>query len=503
MKVSLTGTQARAADQHAVNRIGIPSEVLMERAALCCADAAYELAGPCVCWIACGSGNNGADGIAMGRILSERGYQVTLILAGNEDHATDEYRLQKLIAQNLHISMVPLPDLPEGNPQLIVDALFGVGLSRDVGEPYKGLLEFLSRKDKAFKLSVDLPSGISADTGAVMGSAFKADVTVTFGCLKNGLILYPGRSYAGKVTVADIGLPSSSFKEAGYDACVLEREDLSNLPDRPADANKGTFGKVLVIAGSEGMSGAAYLSALGAYSAGAGLVKILTSQSNRVILQTLLPEAIVSPYDPDQMEDPAEMDSLIQSACDWADTIVMGPGMGTAPYVRVLMEVVLEHAYVPMVIDADALNAIALNPYLLRYLTENMVLTPHVGEMSRLTGLGVQEIKDSPIRAARSYSSRTGAVCVLKDAATVIADKDGNTFINTSGCNAMAKGGSGDVLSGVIGALLAQGMEETYAAAYGVYIHGLAGEEAAREKGERGVLAHDIAGHILAGLKEV
>ncbi len=497
MKYSLTGAQAKAADSHAITETGIPSVVLMERAALACADTACEMTGPTSCWIACGSGNNGADGIAMGRILSERGFSVTLILAGNEDHATDEYRMQKRIAQNLNIAMIPLPGLPEGNPGLIVDALFGVGLSRDIGEPYRGLIEFLSRKDKAVKIAVDLPSGISADTGALMGCAFKADATVTFGCLKNGLLLFPGRDFAGKVTVADIGIPKASFKEAGADASVLEMSDLAHLPARPADANKGTFGKILIIAGCEGMSGSAFLSALGAYRAGAGLVKILTAESNRVILQSLIPEAIVAPYDPAQFEDEDEIDSIIQSACDWADTIVMGPGLGTAPYVRVLMEKVLEQAYVPMVLDADALNAISQNPYLLRYLTENIILTPHVGEMSRLTGLAVQDIKAAPLRTARSYSARTGAVCVLKDAATVIADKDGRAFINTSGCSAMSKGGSGDVLSGVIGALLAQGMDVMDAAVYGVYMHGLAGEAAQREKGERGVLARDIADCIL------
>ncbi len=493
MKVSLTGAQAKAIDQHTITQIGIPSEVLMERAALACADKACELTGPGVCWIACGSGNNGADGIAVGRILTQRGFSVTLILAGNEEHATDEYRLQKQIAHNLGIPMVSLPQLPGSEPELIVDALFGVGLSRDVGEPYKGLIEVLSGKAGAKKLAVDLPSGINADTGAVCGCALAADATVTFGHLKNGLLLYPGRSYAGSVTVADIGLPEESFMAVGADARVLERTDLDNLPARPADANKGTFGKILIIAGCEGMSGAAYLSALGAYRAGAGLVKILTAESNRVILQSLLPEAIVSAYDPVQFDDVTETDSFIQNECDWADTIVMGPGLGRAPYVNVLMELVLEHAYVPMVLDADALNAIARNPYLTRYLTENMIITPHVGEMSRLTGLEVSRIKAAPLSSARQYSARTLAVCVLKDAATVIADKDGRAFINTSGCSAMSKGGSGDVLSGVIGALLSQGMECMDAAAYGVYLHGLAGEEAGREKGERGVLSRDIA----------
>lgn len=525
MKYTVTGTQAKEIDRDTITRIGIPSLVLMERAALAVADAVCRrvpaaggavlpsgsglMSGSCSLkadkkprasdrvsvWIACGTGNNGADGIAVGRILKERGYDVTVILAGNLDHATEEHRLQQQIAGQLGVPMVPAGDFSfsGGRCGVLVDALFGIGLGREITGAYRELIEGLALQKQAEVFAVDIPSGIHADTGAVMGIALPADVTVTFGFCKNGLVLYPGRSYAGEVEIADIGFSIQSLEKAGWDGKILEPADLAKLPERRADGNKGTFGKILLIAGCGGMSGAAYLSALAAYRCGAGLVKILTVPENRQVLQSQLPEAIVTVYDPRNLED-----DLIQNQCDWADVIVMGPGLGQRPYVEKLVEMVLSYAYVPMVLDADGLNTVAAHPHLRQYFTENIIITPHIGEMARLTGMMAAEIKEDLIQTARSYSAGMGVTCVLKDAATVTADKDGTVYINTSGCSAMAKAGSGDVLTGVIAGLLAQGMGETQAAAYGVYLHGMAGEAAARKKGSRSILAHEIADCLFA-----
>lgn len=517
MKYIVTGNQMKQIDQDTIVRIGIPSMVLMERASLAVAEAAEELAAYgkafsgrtdalkdkvlsrqeraekrilCVC----GTGNNGADGIAAGRILQGRGYDVTVLLAGNQEHATPENRQQQQIAAQLNVPVVSASDFIPGDYDVIVDAVFGIGLGRNVEGSYKELLERLSELKQAAVVAVDIPSGIHSDTGAVMGTALAADVTVTFGYCKDGLVLYPGRAYAGRVKVADIGFSDISLEKIGWDCRMLEAEDLKNLPARRADGNKGTFGKVLVIAGSEGMSGAAYLSALAAYRMGAGLVKILTVSGNRGILQTQLPEAIMAVYEPEDAErDEEGFRSAVEAQCDWADAIIMGPGLGREPYVEKLVEAVLSHAYVPIVLDADGLNTAADHPALTRYFTENIIVTPHMGEMARLTGSTVSQLKADAVAAARAYSSRTGAVCVMKDAVTVIADKDGAAYLNGSGCSAMAKGGSGDVLTGVIGALLAQGMDIAMAAVYGVYLHGLAGEWAAAGQNTRSLLAHEIA----------
>lgn len=499
MKYTVTGAQMKQIDQDTITRIGIPSVVLMERAALAVAEEVLKKK-PKRVLVVCGTGNNGADGIAAGRILKGRGCEITVVLAGNLEHATEEHRLQQQIAKNLDIPMVSAGSFlqqPEESYEVVIDALFGIGLTRSIEGSYRELMERVSRCLDSWVVAVDIPSGIHADTGEVMGIALKADMTVTFGYEKSGLLLYPGKAYAGKVVTAEIGFSDISLKRVGFDAAVLEPDDLDRIPKRNADGNKGTFGKVLIIAGTTGMSGAAFLSALAAYRTGAGLVKIFTVSDNRQILQTQLPEAIIKTYDPEEVLPGGNFQEMLEQECDWADVIVMGPGLGRDAYIESLEEMVLSCAYVPVVLDADGLNAIADHPHLARYFTENIVLTPHMGEMARLTGLPIAELKANPLQAVRDYSSRTGTVCVMKDAVTVIADKDGMSYINTSGCSAMAKAGSGDTLTGVIAGLLARGMECTDAAVFGVYLHGRSGERAALKLGENSILARDIAEHMV------
>ncbi len=502
MDYAVTAQQMKEVDQNTIQNIGIPSMVLMERAALAVAEAAEHMAAErnlgkhARILAVCGTGNNGADGVAAGRILQDRGYQVGLLFAGNPEHDSEEMKAQKRIAGNLGIARSTAAEYKETPCDIILDAVFGIGLGREIGGEYRKVLELLDSMREQYGagvIAVDTPSGIHGTSGEVMGIALKADVTVTFGYAKTGLLLYPGKQYAGKLVVADIGFPEASLLKAGWDAKVLTPEDLSWLPKRRPDGNKGTFGKVLIIAGSRGMSGAACFSALGAYRTGAGLVKILTVPENRQILQTQLPEAIVSCYDPDEEE---TMQKILEKECAWADVIVAGPGLGQEAYVEYLLETVLSDAYVPIVLDADGLNCVAAHPYLTRYFTENIIITPHMGEMSRLTSVSVADLKKDPLGEARAYSARYGTVCVLKDAVTVITDKDGAAWINRSGCSAMAKGGSGDVLTGVIAGLLARGVDGAEAAAFGVYVHGRAGEYAADVLGENSVLATDLADSI-------
>ena len=508
MKYSVTGPQMKKIDQDAINRVGIPSLVLMERAALAVADEANAQASkrgraakggkrPARIAAVCGTGNNGADGIAAGRILWGMGYEVAIFLAGDPDHATGERQLQEQIARRLGILVEEATKASFAAYDVVIDALLGIGLERMVEGEYKRLIVDLAAQREAAIVAVDVPSGIHGETGAVMGAALPAAATVTFGYVKSGLLLYPGRAYAGQVHVADIGFPACSLQQAGWDAKVLEPSDLACLPRRRADGHKGTFGKLLVVAGSAGMGGAAYLSALAAYRTGVGLVRILTVSENRPMLQTLLPEAIVDVLEvgPDGEWLP-KAQREVKSLCGWADAVVMGPGLGQGPYVEKLVEEVLSCPCVPMVLDADALNVLADHPRLLGYLEGNRILTPHMGEMARLAGQPVGELKANALKAARGYASATGAVCVLKDASTAIADPSGAGYINTSGCSAMAKAGSGDVLAGVLGGMLLQGLEGIEAAAYGVYLHGLAGEAAAARLGDQGVLARDIANAI-------
>lgn len=525
MRYVVTGAQMKQIDQDTIQRIGIPSVVLMERAALAVAEEAKNLlsnrrdlaiSGQ-ISWSAaensgilavCGMGNNGADGIAAARILKGWGYRVKILLWGNPEQATQENRLQQKIAEKLQIPMVWegqkgealwKQEMEEGRWPVVIDGIFGIGLSRPVEGSGFRLLEYLQEKKQVGKIqvtAVDIPSGIHSATGAVMGTALAADITVTFGFEKTGLLLYPGKGFAGQVRTADIGFTEDSLEYSGWDGLVPETSELERLRNRQADGNKGTFGRVLIVAGSRGMCGAAYLSGLAAYRTGAGLVKLLTVPENREILQNQLPEAIVETYDPEELS-LEEGKLFLEKQCRWADVIVLGPGLGREPYVCDLVEQILADAFVPIVLDADGLNTVASHPYLTRYFTENIIITPHMGEMARLCSCSVEQLKEDPVQAARSYSSRYGVVCVMKDAATVTADKDGNVWLNPSGCSAMAKAGSGDVLTGVIAGLLARGLECTDAAFLGVYVHGLAGEEAARRWGIHSVLAGNLADCIL------
>lgn len=508
MRYLVTGEQMKEIDRYTIETIGIPSLVLMERAAMAVAREAEKLAGKNDCiWAVCGTGNNGADGIAAARMLAVKGYSVTIIIVGNMERGTREFHTQRMIAGNLKLSVVEWRDFIQGRCDLIIDGIFGVGLGRNVEGEYREVLETLGKIKNAKVVAVDIPSGIHSTTGQIMGIALKADVTVTFGWEKLGSILYPGREYCGNLVLEDIGFPLVSLKRVRPSLWTYGREDLSGLPERPAYSNKGTFGKVLVVAGCKGMCGAAYLAALAAYRMGAGLVKVMTVEENRPILQQLLPEAILAVYNPDELTEDRKGEAAgesintmwekrMEKECAWADVVVLGPGIGQEPYVKDLVQSVLTSAYVPIVLDADGLNAMAANPCLEQYYTENIVITPHLGEMSRLTGRTVLEIQRDVVHTALGYSTSRGIICVLKDAATVVANREGQCYVNTSGNSCMAKAGSGDVLAGTIAGLLAQGMEPFEAASMGVFVHGLAGDRYRESHSQGEMLARELAQEV-------
>lgn len=544
MRTLVTGKQMKAVDAHAIGTIGIPSMVLMERAALGVArevkrilagaaktgaaqgaaetgaaqwTAKTGMAQGAAVWSVCGTGNNGADGIAAARMLFLEGVSACVVLMGQPERGTEEFLHQLKIARNLGMEIISweqwkeLDEQGESRGRVLIDAVFGVGLSREVQGAYAECIRRINglRGDGIIGsvVAVDVPSGIHSDTGRVMGAAVNADVTVTFGWEKRGTVLYPGRDCAGRVLVENIGFPPLSAAEQEAEdgeegeaipyACTYGPEDLGRIPRRAAYSNKGTFGKVLIVAGSENMCGAAYLSALAAYRTGAGLVKLLTVEENRLILQSKLPEAILATYTAGQlMEGREEFRKLIDEQCRWADVVVLGPGLGGGAYVEYLVEDILTMACSPVVVDADGLNAIAAHPYLTSYFTENIILTPHLGEMARLTGQTIAEIRENLVETAAEYASHYGLTCVLKDAATVVASREGGIYINTSGSSAMAKAGSGDVLTGIIAGLLGLGLDESESARLGVYLHGLAGELAAERTGSHSMLASDLADAI-------
>jgi ADP-dependent NAD(P)H-hydrate dehydratase / NAD(P)H-hydrate epimerase len=503
MKFAIDSKGMKSIDDYTVEVLKIPAMVLMER-------AAYEVAAVIRQQVkktdrilaVCGTGNNGGDGIAAGRILYLQGYHVAILLVGDENKRSEQTKQQLEIARNLNIPIENYNKLHEYN--IIIDAIFGVGLSRPVTGEYLSVIDNINlNNNKVF--AIDIPSGISADYGMVMNAAVRADETITFGLCKKGLLVYPGADYAGKITIADIGFPELAFRQAEPNTFYYEREDLNRLPVRRNHSHKGTFGKVLVIAGSKGMSGAAYLSAKAAYKTGAGLVKVLTASENRIILQTSLPEALFAAYD--------EEDAEIAASISWASAIVIGPGLGQSETAERLLDQVLKEAKVPVIIDADGINLLAKrldrechDPQsrrntIMRLLAENTVLTPHLMELSRLIGIPVTKIGDNIIDTAL-FCSYNKLIYVIKEARTIVSNHNSH-YINLSGNNGMATGGSGDVLTGMIAALIAQGMENFDAACLGVYLHGLAGDVAAKEKGKYSLMAGDIVNAIEQVMNQV
>ena len=497
MQLWVNAAQMKAADQYTIQKLVVPSLELMEHAAQACVqvleDEKFDLSHVCV---VCGSGNNGGDGFAIARILQNNRYSVETFCVGNPEHYTEEtqeqmYRLQECGGKIIY----GMPQ--EDSYSVVIDAVFGVGLSRKVEGRYRQVIEQMNRM-RGTKFAVDIPSGLSATTGCILGCAFKADYTVTFQLKKIGLELSQGRTMAGKVIVPDIGISTDSICEDQEIVRTAGKNIYRKmLPDRPEDSNKGTYGRLLVIAGSKGMAGAAYLNAHAAYMTGAGLVRVYTSSDNREILQTLLPEAIITTYEEYNKEE-------LLSLLTWADGVCIGSGLGMSRLSEKILKTVIEYVKVPCLIDADGLNLLAENKNYLNQMAERrFVITPHMKEMSRLTGTPVEELKADRIQILKDFISRYRITCVLKDSRTLIASEEKGIRMNLTGNSAMAKAGSGDVLAGVISGWMVQGKEAEDAAELGTYIHGLSGDLAKFEKGVYSVMARDLIEYISKALMKL
>lgn len=489
-----TGEQMRRADLYTIEEIGVPSMVLMERAALevvrCMEEEQLDFRKVLV---VCGSGNNGGDGYAIARLLHLKGHDVTIFFAGNSQKRSKENAQQAKIAAHYEIPVITNLDTEEYS--VIIDALFGTGLKREVTGHYREILCSVNQMTGE-KVAVDLPSGIHDTTGAQMGIAFCADLTVAIAFPKRGLFLQEGNVCAGKILTGDIGISSETFSE-GTVTFGYEKQDLFlGFPKRKKNSHKGSYGKVLMIAGSKGMSGAAYLSAKAAYAVGAGLVQIYTHEENRVILQQLLPEAIITTYDTFDSE---QLEKLIQ----WADLIGIGCGLGKSDTAERVMQYTLKRALVPCVVDADGINILSKHMEWIEVTNALIVLTPHMKEMSRMLQCSVKELIEQRMERLHAFVERYKVVCVLKDARTLVAKEHRNTYLNLSGNAAMAKAGSGDVLAGVIVGILAQQCEPYTSACLGVFLHGLAGDVARDKKGAYSVLASDLVAEISSVLKNI
>lgn len=528
MEILVDSRQMKQCDKNTIEYFGVPSLVLMERAALGVVEEIENcfhkkirteqeskpqnpLEQDTSVLLVCGLGNNGGDGLAIGRILWQKGYPVTIVMPPEPKRVSKETGVQMEILSKYGISITDT--IPEKNYAVTVDALFGIGLTRNLEGVYKDYITRMN-EGKGLKIAVDIPSGIHADTGEVMGIGFRADVTVTFAFAKTGMMLYPGADYAGKVLVKDIGIDHHGFLEEVPSLYRMCPKDLEKIPKRRAHSNKGSYGKVLTVAGHKNMAGAAFLSGKAAYVTGAGLVKIFTEESNRVVLQQLLPEAILATYELEEIktqtaaalqeetgpiQKSAELEYMSESesasvkdSLSWASVVVAGPGLGTGEAAKALVKTILEHAEVPVILDADGLNVAAEHLEWLKSAKAPVIVTPHLGEMARLVQKSIFDIQKQLLQVARDFAEEYNVICVLKDARTITALPNQRAYINTCGNNGMATAGAGDVLTGILAGLIAQGMDVSMAAPVGVYLHGLAADLQAAQIGTYSLMAQDI-----------
>lgn len=465
MKIwSLAGAEAmRALDRHTIEVLGVPGEVLMESAGRAVVEVVLARR-PSRVHVVCGPGHNGGDGLVAARHLAALGVAVDVaLLAEPRGDAAAQWERARAAG------------VREGDgvgADLIVDAVFGTGLARAVEGPAARAIERINEAGVPV-VAVDLPSGLDADRGAELGVAVRATETVTFGLPKPGLALEPGRSLAGRITVARIGIPDHAPGVVPDARVWTPAAAAEHLPERPADGHKGRFGHVLVAAGSQGKTGAAALAARAALRAGAGLVSVACPAGVNDILEQKCTEAMTEPVPdtPSRAFAAAAEDALLALA-ESRDVVALGPGIGREPETEAMVRSLVKRLTKPLVLDADGLNAFQGRPEELRA----SVITPHPGEAARLLGISSAEIQADRLGAARRLAEVTGAVVVLKGAATVIAAREGPPLINPTGGPALATGGSGDVLTGVVAAFLAQGLPARDAAGLGAFVHGLAAD---------------------------
>lgn len=500
MEYLVTAAEMKEYDKNTIEVIGIPSLVLLERAAIATCGVMKSKIKDIhkkSMLLVCGTGNNGADGMAIGRLFLEEDCNVDFLLMGDLAHYSEEAKKQRKILDAYGVKF--LTEFPQTEYDIIVDALFGIGLTRKIEDKNQCVIERINQS-KSIIVSVDIPSGVNATDGQILGCAIKAHMTVTYGYMKRGHKIYPGKSCSGEVFCDRIGITEKSFQGKKPVAYTFTEPMKELLPERSQDGNKGTFGKLMIIGGQEEMSGAVQLCAMAAYGSGAGMVKIMTHKGNRAVIQSTIPEAMLFTW---EKEIPFEK---LEQSLEWADGIVIGPGLGKSKQAKEILEYILIHSQSPIVIDADGLNLISedeslqnlAKKYFGKHCKAQLILTPHQGELSKLTHIPISDLKMAPTIAAQKVADEWNVIVVSKDATTCVCEKGQDLYINTAGNNGMATAGSGDVLAGIIGALLVQGLG-TKSASLGVYLHAKAGDKAAEKKNQYSMTARDI----IEGLNEV
>jgi len=519
MKI-LTAVQMGEVDRLTTKRYLIPSLLLMENAGRSVAD---ELSKACPDFcdrrivILCGKGNNGGDGFVVARYLALRGASPSVLFFSDPDKLSGDAKINWDIVQSLGLPVRILPAVAEAraclrkqpHPDIVVDALFGTGLSKPIGPGYKPVVEWINKVGaRAFIVSVDIPSGIFADDAAIPGPAVQADLTVTFSTLKLAHVLPPASDAAGKVVLMPIGSPPELYKNPEYCINLVEEAQVRRvLPRRVRDSHKGTFGHVHIVAGSRGKSGAALMAGLASLRSGAGLATLWTPESLLRDLTGKYPELMMEPVAETEEGtcDQSAADTILARS-EEIGSLVIGPGLTTHSSTKKLVKELVRRSPVPIVLDADGINAFAgTSDFFGKRRKQPIVLTPHPGEMARITGLTISQIQDRRLETACEWAGKLGCYLILKGFQTVIASPDGDIYINRTGNPAMATGGTGDVLAGMVGRFMATWsrlrrnadcpkLEDFLCAA--VYLHGLAGDLAVESIDEESLVATDLIEYL-------
>lgn len=561
MRYLVSAEEARRYDDNTINHLGVPSLLLMERAAIavCNEILSFRDHNPFFrterkyrVLILSGKGNNGADGLAVARILHEYGFDVKPVLVGFSDitegssaqevacnpdisrYGTGIVRqLEMLRGYGIKPSTYATPECDTAGSlviddsdlssfDIIVDAMLGVGCNRDLSGPYLSAVNAVNsarsrRGAELFVISVDVPTGLDSDNGRVCGAAVNADVTVTFAFAKRGLYLYPGCNCAGRVATAPIGITEAAFAGQPPEIACLTGTAGELLPSRYGGGNKGSFGKVLIIAGSRAYGGACILSSLAASRSGAGMVHVFTAEENRLSVLNALPSAILTTYnttDEGTLSDPVGASAALTRALNWADAVVAGCGLSTVSASYAIIRQILTVYHGRLILDADALNLIAGSDELRRLAADYavpgetsrfLIMTPHLGEFSRLYGNNItpSDVREHLFTWPKELAEEFHACILCKDARSITVSFDEELqFLNISGNDGMARGGSGDILAGLLGALACTGMNALRTAATGAFLHGLAGDRAAAKHGTRGMTVEDISGELTALIRQ-
>lgn len=494
----------RAIDEEAIKGYGLPGIALMENAGRSVVEVILKnfpnLKDKNIS-IFCGKGNNGGDGLVVARHLQNNGVKPSVYLFGEEESITGDSAINLNVWKEMGGVVHPVlseSDLKQHNisiihSTLLVDALLGTGLKKDVKGVYSDAISLLNHANIPV-VSVDSPSGLDCSTGKVLGKAVKADITVTFGLPKIGLMIHPGVEHTGKLVTTDIGIPSSIIETIDSPYTLLDDRHIGkSLVKRNPEFHKGDGGHLFILAGSQGKTGAASLASMAALRVGAGLVTLGIPDSLNPIMEEKLTEVMTCPLT-ETKEKTVSLEALgeIKEALKGKSVLAIGPGISTHPEVKKLVLKLIEEIDMPMILDADALNCVAGNTKIFNNRKSPVILTPHPGEMARLTETSSSHVQEERLEIAGNFSVKHSVTLVLKGSRTLIADPKGHIYINPTGNPGMASAGTGDVLTGVIGGLLCQGYSPLDSATIGVYLHGLAGDRVAEKNGMVGLIASDL-----------